>query len=460
MATKTFEVTGPVPPSTDPPEVISVTAGENPISPSDDTTLTVVGRNYDRVIWSGFGLSASTSPETRTFTAPNNVRVGTTYLITVTLSTDFRSHSGSIAMTIRNVAPIINSFSDIPISIGVRDSFEAFANATDANGDTLRYAWTVTDYQGRNDPDFTQGISPGGQPHSREFQAPSSILGASDAVKTITCTVEDVLPSPHISLSHSRSQDVIVDPDAPVAPNIMHLDAERYQITVDWDPPTNNGGSPITAYRVWIRRLEGVQGIEQEWSTSRSTVVGANIHQFIFALSSGYAITAETNYQIGVEALNTFDINGVTYGGTSERATNTTTTDQLYTQPIDTTPEQNFLPVVDIPLENIGYPITGSSSIRITKTQDVLTVSISGSYSDPDGDPLTVYWTLNSRSTNARLSFDPIGNPYQGETTAEITFPANTNAGTLFLRLNAYDNISNDEFTPVTAAIAIRIVTS
>ena len=453
FATKTITVNGPAPPSTAPPEIVSITATENPIEPSGETTITVIGRNYDRVLWLGFGLSASTTPETRKFTAPANVRVGTPYVITVILTNDFDSDTDSITMTIRNVAPIINSLSGIPVSIGIGDSFEAFANATDANGDPLIYVWTA--------PDFTQGIAEGNPINGRAFQSPSSITGASNAVKTITCTVTDSLPPPNTGIPFSKNQNVIVSPNVPSAPNVYIFDVGKRDITVIWDPPTNNGGSPITGYRVWIRQLAAsTEESDQAWDISRSVPVSSTIHRFTFE-SPSYSLDPGTPYEIGVQSFNTFDIVGVTYGGISERGTERITTDPLFTPPIDPTPEENFAPVVDIPADIQGHTQTGSGSITVRKTEEVLTITISGTYSDADGDLLTVYWGLSDISgTGVSISPDPIENPYQGTTTVQVLMPADTNPGRFILRLNAYDNITNNEDDPSTDILFVRIVVS
>ena len=447
FADKTFMLTGPTPPSTDLPDIVSITAGVNPIVPGDDTVITVVGRNYDRVIWSGFGLSAATSPETRTFTAPENVSVGTDYVVRVTLSNDFGSDTDTITMTISNVAPVINSLTGIPISIRVRDSFEAFANATDANGDDLIYSWRVTDTQGNTDPSVTQGIAEGNPPNGRAFQMPNSITDADDAVKTITCTVEDIVPPPNTSEDDSDSQDVIVEPNSPNAPNITSLDAERTQITVNWDPPTDNGGGFITGYRVWFREFE-----LQTWNISRSILVSANINQYILA-SPQFSLGAGTDYEVGVQAFNTFDINGVSYGGISERGTDTITTDPLYIQPIDPTPEENSLPEVRI-------NFTGFT-LEVRKTDEVHVERLSGVYSDPDGDPLTVSWrALDFGLTGVSVYFEPIGNPFQGTTEVLLTFGADAQAGSLLLYLEAYDGISNDDTNPVSDRIQVTLEVS
>ena len=41
-------------------------------------------------------------------------------------------------------------------------------------------------------------------------------------------------------------------PEAPGSPTIIHLDIQATSLTVNWTAPADNGGSPITAYRVVI----------------------------------------------------------------------------------------------------------------------------------------------------------------------------------------------------------------
>ena len=451
MATKTIMVIEPdtVPPIPDAPQIISLSAEVNPIAPDNTTTLTVVGINYNNVVWTGVGVMSTSTPEMIDFTAPDNVVAGTTYTITVRLENTVTDQfdTDSLTMTIRNVAPEITSL-DLPISITVGSSFEGFVIAEDNNGDNLRYVWLSRG--------FTQGIAEGSPAHGRAFQAPNSITSAADATKTIIATVHDIPPSPYTSDRDSDSRVVIVEPNAPRPPIIRSLDPESTQITANWAPHMNTGGGPITGYRVWIRRLAvSTEDSDQAWSISRSTVVSAGIRQFIFA-SPSYSLIPGTPYEIGVEAFNTFDINGESYGGRSDRGVDTITTTSGFVPPVDPPPEENFAPIVEI--DTTGYDTSfGPGFIVITKTMLVQTFDFSGTYSDADGDELTVYWTLNPGNSGALLNADPILDPYQGTATCTLVLGADAEDGTAALTLSAYDNVTNDQDDPSEDVIFIFI---
>ena len=408
-------------PGTDLPRILSLVADDTTLAPGASTNITVTGLNYTRVIWDGDNRLTQPDPdvpEEQTFTAPFRVQVGTTYVVMVTLTNDHGSNSRSIQITINNIAPVISRLDDIPQApnfVTVGHSFRARAFATDENGDDLRYSW--------NAEDFTQ--SEGDLPSERAFLAPSTITGSSDAQKTITCTVHDVVPSPHSSLPVSRSQDVIIAPGKPGTPTIKNVNVTQTEIYFEWDPPTNNGGSPITAYRVWIRI-----GDSDDFTRSATIDADADLDYTYDDLAPG------TIHAIAVEALNTFTIGGNNYGQTSDRATMMVTTDPVFTPPGPTEPNNSS------PVLTLLIPTSTDVEVPFDLLNETV-IPIEVEYSDPDGDAVEIMWVARRfGAIVGELIIDPQPHPGEGIATAQYVVPSGANRFLVFIECVGVDGRS------------------
>ena len=401
MAEATITVDTPTPPVANLPTITSLTADDSTPDPGQAVTLTVTGLNFERVLWetSGGTLSAHADGATKqTFNTPTNIVAGTTYEVTVTLSNDHGTASQSITLTVANVAPVITSLTGIPQapnSVTVGGSFTAAANANDGNSDAITYSWEANG--------FTQAA--GMASNERSFTAPSSITGESNAKRTVVCTARDMPPSPYPSLSSSREQDVIIAPGKPSAPAITMHAVTQTEIQFEWSPPTDNGGSPITGYRVWIR-------IDDSSNFTRSVVLGPTIRTYTYT-----GLAAETPHEVAVEAFNTFTLDGNDYGQTSDRGTLSVTTNPLYMPPDPEDPNDyspECVALTDVTQTALINPIESQRT-------DIL-FSMSISYSDQDGDQVFVSWREEAGTLDGTLTVTPQEQPITDEGEAHATF--------------------------------------
>lgn len=406
-AEATITVTAPAPPDTTSPQITSFIIDDSTLDPGQHTNIAVTGTNYTRVIWaisSGVLTEDPDEPEVREkrrFTAPLNIVAGTEYIVSVTLANDFGSDIESGAITINNVAPAITSLTGIPQApnfVTVGGSFTATAIANDANGDNLTYTWQAVN--------FTQSV--GMAPNQRAFTAPTSIMGESDARKTVICTVRDVPPSPYTAESNSMQQDVIVAPGKPGSPTITDVVPSRNLIRFHWDAPANNGGSLITGYRVWIR-------VDDSPNFTRSAVLGPGITNHTYD-----NLALDTPHEVAVEAFNTFTIDGNNYGQTSDRDTENTRTRPVIVVPEPEDPNRD--PILFPLTETVLFGIMS----QIPDRQRDIVFQVSVHYFDEDGDTVEIIWEFGGDSflPGVSFTFDPQPDPYVGIVDGYFTVPA------------------------------------
>ena len=403
-AESTITVDAPAAPDEFGPTITSLTADDSTLDPGQSTNITVTGINYDSVLWdSSIALvEHADGVEKQVFTAPLNVVVGTEYIVSVTLSKSHRTATRSIPLTINNVAPIITSLDGIPIApnfVTVGGNFTATATASDNNGDDIVYSWE------------SEGVSQdaGMADNERDFTAPDSITGVSDAQKTIICTASDVPPSPHASMSNSRQQGFIVAGDKPGPPIIDGVTATHSTIEISWFPPTDNGGAPITGYRVWLR-------IDDSSNFTRSVVLGPTIRSHTYE-----NLALDTPHEVAVEAFNTFTIGANNYGQTSDRATQNTRTEAeiVIVAPDPADPNDHAPTLTALTEISIIYRVN-----QIESLQSPITHLMSVDYFDEDGDMVAISWGTTPSELAGSLSADPQPDPFAGITDAQLTIPA------------------------------------
>lgn len=449
MAETTITVDTPTPPPANLPIITSLTADDTTPNPGQEVTLTVIGENYERVIWESDDVALvqhAIGIELQVLNIPSNIRAGTDYVVTVTLANDSGSVSQSITLTVANVAPIITSLTGIPQApnfVLVGGNFTAAANAIDPNGDSLAYTWVASG--------FTQSESESMLDNERTFTAPSSIAGESDAKRVVVCTARDTPPAPHVSMANSRQQDVIIAPGKPSAPAITMHSVTQTEIQFEWSPPTDNGGSPITGYRVWIR-------IDDSSNFTRSAVLGPTIRDYTYE-----NLAAETPHEVAVEAFNTFTIDGNNYGQTSDRGTLSVTTNPLY-QPPDPEDPNDFDPEC-VALVETNQVIEVS---QIEADQSDVMFSMGISYLDQDGDQVFVTWELLSFSTlGGTLTVTPQEEPITDEGEAHATYLVSVEdireitgiSDVAIIRVRLEDGRSNNVVVCTNFLLTVRFIT-
>ena len=391
-------VNAPAAPEEIAPVITSLTIDDNTLDPGQTTNVTVIGLNYNSVNWVATGgtlVEHSDGVEKQEFTAPTNIVAGTQYTITVTLANDHGSDTESLSATVNNVAPVITSLGGIPQapnSVTVGDSFTASVVANDINGDALRYTWQ------------SAGVSQqvGTFSNERDFTAPDSITGVSDAQKTIICRAHDIPPSPYTFLSSDpKQQGFIVAGDKPGTPIIDIILPTQSTIPIDWTEPADNGGAPITGYRVSIR-------IGDSTNFTRSVVLGPTITSYTYE-----NLALDTPHEIAVEAFNTFTIAGNNYGETSDRATQSTRTQPERVAPPPEDPNDHSPTLTPL------TPITTVYEID----QMAFTHNMLVEYSDADGDTVAISWEM-SGNLQSTFVWPPQPNAFAGVTSAELTIAA------------------------------------
>ena len=108
----------------------------------------------------------------------------------------------------------------------------------------------------------------------------------------------------------SAASDPVTPATAPSAPTIGSVVGGNAQATVTWTAPANDGGSPVTGYRVTILRLSSAAANATVRNRTTSTLLGPTVRSRSFTLPG-------SNYRFQVVAVNA---NGV--GAPSARSSN------------------------------------------------------------------------------------------------------------------------------------------
>ena len=366
---------------------VFVSASEEDINPGGESTITAVITSVSgspSVTWTRMptaGTLIGSSNTSRTFRAPMNVVVGTSYTITVTVREGPNTVSDSVTIYILNVAPTVE-ITGVPATVRVGGDFTMTASTDDDNGDDIdTYLWSVD--IGELDSETIR---------RPEYTAPSR-TGEIDGEVYIQVTVTD---DPPVGSSESGFDDdtVIVVPNNPSSVRNLALDAmevDENTLRFTWDAPTSDGGAPITGYDVELRL--GSTVVESDTVSSESVTW--------FDLDGG------ATYQCRVRSSNQFEIRGTTYGGTSSFSSRNGTTDE--------TESTVFLSVIDDELAPGGeITITadidnlGSGRVSWTRTGGTLIGSSNTSrvFRAPTNVVAGTEYTI--RVTVTKTGYDPV----------------------------------------------------
>ena len=165
----------------------------------------------------------------------------------------------------------------------------------DSNGTEIDLAWVaptdnggsaITEYQYR----FTTGASVGGTWTDTNSTTPSLTITALDKGTQYTFQVRTVT-----SVGNSASNPSVTETTAatiPSAPSGLSVTTSDTTATLEWDAPTDNGGSTLTDYE--IRYAEGTSATSGAWTS-------AGVTDTEYALSM---LTTGTGYAFQVRAIN------------------------------------------------------------------------------------------------------------------------------------------------------------
>ena len=128
-----------------PPVVTSLTPSATTVASGDSCTVNCVASDPDSdpltYAWSAAEGAISGVGSTITWLAPTTVG---TYTVTVTVSDGKKSVSDSCNIQVVNTPPVIASLTPSSTDLAPEDSCTIGCVASDADGDTLTYAWTAT----------------------------------------------------------------------------------------------------------------------------------------------------------------------------------------------------------------------------------------------------------------------------------------------------------------------------
>jgi hypothetical protein len=128
-----------------PPVVTSLTPSATTVASGDSCTVNCVASDPDSdpltYAWSAAEGAISGVGSTITWIAPTTVG---TYTVTVTVSDGKKSVSDSCNIQVVNTPPVIASLTPSSTDLAPEDSCTIGCVASDADGDTLAYAWTAT----------------------------------------------------------------------------------------------------------------------------------------------------------------------------------------------------------------------------------------------------------------------------------------------------------------------------
>lgn len=130
---------------------------------------------------------------------------------------------------------------DQPGSVGVNyippSSFQASLTDPDGNPSAIRWQWQVSLFE-----DF--------RTHRPISNATSSLLRASDNLRGLWVRAQATYEDPRRTNRQAVSLPQFV-PSPPGIPRHLELDSTRPdQVTISWDPPLDNGGIPLTSYKI------------------------------------------------------------------------------------------------------------------------------------------------------------------------------------------------------------------
>ncbi|HEX8697680.1 MAG TPA: PKD domain-containing protein, partial [Myxococcaceae bacterium] len=336
-------------------EGLSVTLNGTGSSDPDNNTLTYT--------WSQTGgtptvtlTGANTAQPT--FTAPN-VTANTVLTFTLTVSDGLQSHTDTVAITVRNVtqnrAPVANAGPDQAVNEGTAVTLDG-RGSSDPDGNTLNYAWTQT--QG---PAATLA---GGNTAQPTFTAPNVTV---DTVLRFSLTVNDGTLS---------STDTV---------NITVRNVGQGQNRA----PVANAGADQTVDERTVVTLNGGGSSDPDAGTTLTYTWAQSAGPTVTLTGGNTAQPGFTAPEVTADTVLTFTLS-VSDGTLSSTDTVNVT--------VRNVAAQNRPPVV-----NAGADQT---------VEEGVTVTLSGSAVDPDGDTLTYAWTqtagpsvtLNSANT-ATASF-------------------------------------------------------
>ena len=180
------------------PTIRSLTAGKTTLDPNESTII-VCDTTYTTatVRWSVGGpgtLSDGADNLSQVLTADTNVRAGTTIAVSCRLTNDFGFTTGTVNITVNNVAPEITGSRGVPNSITLSGSFRPILSVVDLNGDSVNYNWSSDTFIISSSTAASPRITP-------DIQLGTFIL---------SCTVSDNPPIGHISLTDTIDFSVSV----------------------------------------------------------------------------------------------------------------------------------------------------------------------------------------------------------------------------------------------------------
>ena len=178
--------------------VITELTGDTTLDPLEPTTIECVTSSiYTSVRWSVAGrgdLSDGTTDLEQVLTVDNNVRARSQITVTCTLTNQHGSTSDTITITVNNVAPEITGSDGVPEFIQIGDTFVPSITWVDLNGDSVRYTWSAINLSISNATSARPTITADTEP----------------LTAFLTCTIQDLPPSPLIGLTDSIDFTVTV----------------------------------------------------------------------------------------------------------------------------------------------------------------------------------------------------------------------------------------------------------
>ena len=241
------------------PIIQSITANPSIIAPGGTSLIKVSATDNGPLTYSwsvvetgGGTLSGSTAGE-KVYTAPSSEG---SYTVSVTVSDGTASVSGSIVITVKsppsiptipNHAPIIHSVSANPSLISPGGNSSIVVNASDSDGDSLSYAWSVVETGG--------GSVTGSGIATKTYTAPATEgsytvkVDVSDGNATsvgyaiVDVKVNVVLPNYTPVIQTITANPPTISPGGNSTISISAIDPENATLSYSWSVVETNGGT-------------------------------------------------------------------------------------------------------------------------------------------------------------------------------------------------------------------------
>ena len=224
-------------------------------------------------------------------TADTEYRVDVSALNGETQSASGRSDAVRTNSETTTSAPVFSGTTatrEVPENSAVGTDVGAVVTASDDDGDTLTYTLEET-----GDHESFDIVSTSGQ-----IQTVTGVDYNHEATKnsySVTVKASDATASATIDVTITVT-DVDEQPDKPAKPTVTAVSGSATSLTATWVKPGLNGGPDITGYQV---RYETRANANEDWDTAVDWP-----HTGTTTTTTITGLTADTEYGVGVRALN------------------------------------------------------------------------------------------------------------------------------------------------------------